>query len=157
MRVGALVAILVGVAAIFASAALVMDRAARAPPRGEIVFVSNRDPTQQGEIYLAQAGRPPRDVSNSLARDTGLSVAPDGQTIALGVDRSGSTQLYLARPDGSQLRPLSGASLPNDQAPGSVVFSPDSKQLALVLSVTVDAAPRAELAPATSPAAPPAC
>src|SRR5262249_47188069 len=100
-----------------------------AVPTGEIVFASDRAWNQPGEVYLAQPGRAPRDVSRSPYADSGVVVSPMGGTIAFWSARSGHQQVYLARPDGSRLRAVAGAVNPSDQSPGAMSFSPDGRFL----------------------------
>src|SRR6476646_4550447 len=68
-----------------------------AAARGMIVFASDRDKADPGEIYSLAPGSAPRDVSRSLAADYGLAVAPVGDLIAFWSMRSGRDGLYLAR------------------------------------------------------------
>src|SRR5450432_1663118 len=68
---------------------------------GLIVFASDRDKSDPGEIYSLASGSAPRDVSNSLAAETELAVDPVGNVIAFWSDRSGQGQVYLSRSDGS--------------------------------------------------------
>ena len=78
------------------------------PSRGAtastIVFVSDRDAYQPGEIYSLAPGRPPRNITHNPSTDIGLAVSPVGDTIAFWSDRSGRFRIYLARSDGSHLR-----------------------------------------------------
>src|SRR5258705_6582333 len=62
---------------------------------GLIVFASDRDKANPGEIYSLAPGSAPRDVSRSLAGDYGLAVAPVGDLIAFWSGRSGVDRVYL--------------------------------------------------------------
>jgi Tol biopolymer transport system component len=128
-------ALLATVVVLVAGAALVLragsSHAARA---GVIVFASDRDKDEPGEIYSLARATAPRDVSRSLAGDYGLAVAPVGDQIAFWSDRSGSDQIYLARSDGSHLRRVRQAggdlAVPNGTGNGGpLAFSADGTRL----------------------------
>jgi Tol biopolymer transport system component len=103
---------------------------------GQIVFASDRDKSDPGEIYsLTSGGGAPRDVSNSLAAETELAVDPVGNLIAFWSDRSGQGQVYLARSDGSGVRLVrsvgSGVALAEPEGDGGfpLLFSTDGARL----------------------------
>ncbi len=107
----------------------------RAESAGSIVFASDRDKDQPGEIYSLAPGRAPRDISKSLAAESGLAVAPVGDLIAFWSNRSGVDEVYLARSDGFHLQmvrmadsgvPLRDASASADTP---LVFSRDGSRL----------------------------
>ena len=86
------------------AAASARSSASHAASPGLIIFASDRDKADPGEIYSLAPGTAPVDVSRSLAPDAGLAVAPVGDRIAFWSDRSGVPRLYLARSDGTHLR-----------------------------------------------------
>ena len=105
-------------------------RATRAASPGLILFASDRDKADPGEIYSLAPGSAPRDVSRSLAADYGLAVAPVGDRIAFWSDRSGTPRVYLARSDGSRLRRVQGMGTPWSADLGSPpAFSADGSKL----------------------------
>ncbi len=80
---------------------------AAARPQPPIVFAADRTTTRTGEIYSVDLRTGvTRDISRSLASDSGPAVSPDGDWIAFGSTRSGTLGLYIARLDGSSLRLL---------------------------------------------------
>jgi Tol biopolymer transport system component len=93
-------------AALVALGGLLVSRGApsHAAAPGVIVFASDRDKSDPGEIYSLAPGSAPRDVSRSEAPDYGLAVAPVGNLIAFWSSRGGTDGMYLAREDGSHLR-----------------------------------------------------
>jgi Tol biopolymer transport system component len=98
-----------------------------------VVFVSDRDKANPGEIYSLAPGGAPLDVSRSLAPDYGLAVAPVGDLIAFWSGRSGRDGVYLARSDGSHLRLVRGLGpgIPAGYAGegGPLQFSADGSRL----------------------------
>jgi Tol biopolymer transport system component len=100
---------------------------------GMIVFASDRDKFNPGEIYSLALGSAPRDVSRSLAGDYGLAVAPVGDRIAFWSGRTGTDRVYLARSDGSQLRLVRTTreelSSTTPGSGGALVFSSDGARL----------------------------
>jgi hypothetical protein len=60
---------------------------------GVIVFASDRDKADPGEIYSLAPGSRPRDVSLGLAGEHGLTVAPAGNRIAFWSGRSDSDRV----------------------------------------------------------------
>jgi Tol biopolymer transport system component len=112
------------------AAAIARSSASHAASPGLILFASDRDKADPGEIYSLAPGNAPVDVSRSLAADYGLAVAPVGDQIAFWSDRSGVPRLYLARSDGTHLRLASlgaenGAWQPGDPP----AFSADGTKL----------------------------
>jgi Tol biopolymer transport system component len=122
------------------AAAVVGPSHAAAP--GLIVFASDRDKANPGEIYSLAPGRSPRDVSNSLASESGVAVDPVGDLIAFWSDRSGQDRVYLARSDGSQVRLVRtvGPGVPLEQPQGNggfpLVFTTDGRHLFASLAIT---------------------
>src|SRR5262249_54326343 len=103
-------AVLIGVGLSAAVHATTAD--GRAAARSEIVFVSERPWSNPGgEIYALKPGSAPKDISSSPFADTAMAVAPHAERVAFWSNRSGPWQVYLARWDGSDLRPLAGATL----------------------------------------------
>ena len=100
---------------------------------GVIVFASDREKLNPGEIYSLAPGSAPRDVSRSLAADYGLAVAPVGDLIAFWSGRSGTDGIYLARSDGSRLRRVAGISSARDPGSGGpLAFSANGSVLVAV-------------------------
>lgn len=122
-------------AALLALSAVAIVGPSHAAPPGLIVFASDRDKANPGEIYSLAAGRPPSDVSNSLASESDMAVDPVGELIAFWSDRSGQGRVYLARPDGSQVRLVravgAGAPLEAPQGDGGppLIFTSDGSRL----------------------------
>ena len=124
---GAVVLIGVGLSAATAHAKTVESRGGAT---SAIVFVSDRPFSNEGgEIYALKPGSPPRDISASPYADTDMAVAPRGDLVAFWSNRNGSWQVYLARSDGSDPRPLAGATVKDPPYGGSLVFSPDGRRL----------------------------
>jgi Tol biopolymer transport system component len=111
-----------------------------AEPSGEIVFASERDWTQAGEIYLGRPGAAPVDLSKSPFADSSVAVSPRGREIAFWSVRTGHQQLYLARTDGSRVRPIAGSGQSSDQFLEPPVFSPDGRTLTFARVTRVGAA-----------------
>jgi Tol biopolymer transport system component len=108
-------------------------RSSHASSPGTIVFASDRDKLDPGEIYSVGVGSKVRDVSRSLAPDYGLAVAPVGDQIAFWSARGGRERVYLARGDGSRLRAVRGLGGPfaaqDFGGGGSLSFSADGRSL----------------------------
>lgn len=80
-----------------------------------------------GDLYsLPIAGGRATRITSGLGFDSQPVVSPDGQWIAFTSDRSGSNNLWIARPDGSEARKLS-----DDSQWGSITpaWMPDSKAI----------------------------
>lgn len=114
-----------------AAGAVMKGASSHAAAPGMIVFASDREKANPGEIYSLAPGTAPRDVSRSLAADYGLAVSPVGDQIAFWSGRSGSDHIYLARGDGSRMRRLrpSGADFAQNGGGGRLVFSADGRRL----------------------------
>ncbi|MDX6596944.1 MAG: hypothetical protein QOE87_831 [Gaiellales bacterium] len=112
---------------------LMWSGSSRASPAGVIVFSSDRDKFDPGEIYSLAPGSVPRNVSRSLAGDYGLAVAPAGDLIAFWSGRTGTDRVYLARSDGSRMRlvrALRGNLFSRTRGSGGeLTFSSDGRQL----------------------------
>ena len=125
-------AVLATLIALLALGAVQAGGSSRTPAPGMIVFASDRDKADPGEIYSLAPGTAPRDVSRSLASDHGLAVAPAGDLIAFWSDRSGADRLYLARSDGSHLRRVDDVgTVRSNVSPGAgpLSFSADGSRL----------------------------
>jgi Tol biopolymer transport system component len=104
----------------------------RAGATSEIVFVTEQAGSNGGgEIYALKPGSPPKDISASPFADTGMAVAPRADRVAFWSNRSGAWHVYLARSDGSDLRPVPGATLKDGPGSGELLFSPDGQRLLL--------------------------
>ena len=125
-------AILLGVA-IAGPVAMAETGSSRVGRPETIVFASDREKSNPGEIYSLALDRLPRAISHSLAADYGMAVSPSGDQIAFWSDRTGSDQAYLARSDGSHQRRVRalGATLApaNARDGGPLVFSSDGTRL----------------------------
>ncbi|MDX6569779.1 MAG: hypothetical protein QOH15_2357 [Gaiellales bacterium] len=96
----------------------------------EIVFSSDRAENLLGEIYSAKvSGAGFRDITRDPAADTNATLSPDGTQLAFWSDRTGTTAIYLSRPDGSDLRKVRGDLDTRGQTPGPLSWSPDSALL----------------------------
>jgi Tol biopolymer transport system component len=62
----------------------------------------------------------------SLGQNRGASLSPDGKRLLFISDRSGSWQIWLSTPDGTQLRQLTNL---NDCYPGSINWSSDNRHV----------------------------
>jgi Tol biopolymer transport system component len=128
--------------ALLALCAVAIVGPSHAAPQGLIVFASDRDKANPGEIYSLAPGRSPSDVSNSLASESDIAVDPAGDLIAFWSDRSGQGRVYLARSDGSHVRLVRtvGAGVPIEQPQGDgglpLVFTTDGRRLFASLAIT---------------------
>lgn len=72
-------------------------------------------------------GAPPKAISPSLALDSSPSLSPDGEWVAFRSERSSSSEIWIARVDGSQAQKLTSYDGP---VTGSPRWSPDGKWIA---------------------------
>ena len=93
-----------------------------------VAIVTNRQDIWQ----LDRASGALRPLIESIRRDFAPTVSPDGQRIAWLSDRSGATEVWVAKADGTGARQLSRFGGPYTQPP---VWSPDS--LSLLVSAPV--------------------
>jgi TolB protein len=114
-----------------AALALVLAPAGGTAASGqEIVFSSDRAENLLGEIYSAKvSGAGFQDITRDPHADTNAALSPDGTQLAFWSDRSGTTAIYLSRPDGSNLRRVRGDLDTRGQTPGALSWSPDSALL----------------------------
>ncbi|MBI3623119.1 PD40 domain-containing protein [Candidatus Pacearchaeota archaeon] len=95
------------------------------PNSSNLVFVSNRDGDEHGEIYTIRLdGTNVRRLTNNSAYDVAPSYSPDGRKIALSSDRTGNYEIFLMNADGSS--PIDISNSPNTNE-GSPSFSKDGK------------------------------
>jgi len=106
-------------------------------PNGQLAF--SWSPVANSEIYVLDTALityldshttipEPRRITDNMYTDTTPSWSPDGAWIAFISDRGGHSNIYLARPDGSDLHPvLEGAA--RDSTPS---WSPDGSRLVFV-------------------------
>jgi TolB protein len=84
-------------------------------PNGLIAF--SWSPVANSEIYTLSASQftlidshsttlRPQRITDNMYSDTAAMWSPDGQWIAFVSDRTGSSDVYLMRPDGSALHPV---------------------------------------------------
>ena len=102
--------------------------ARRSDDGGTIVFVSDRI-NPPGGVEVLALGRTPRELSKLSYSDTEPAIAPTGRRIAYWSSRSGSWQVYVARPDGRAERKLALGALIRAGPNGSLAFSPDGWRL----------------------------
>ncbi|MDH3290198.1 MAG: protein kinase [Gemmatimonadota bacterium] len=89
-----------------------------------VVFYSLTEP--EGDIYVARAnGAGLRRVTGDSAIDRMPRWSPDGEWIAFFSNRGGGLQLWMIRPDGSDLRQLT------DGRAGVAAWSPDGSRIAV--------------------------
>jgi Tol biopolymer transport system component len=67
-----------------------------------------------------------RPLIVSLGRNRGASLSPDGKRLLFISDRSGSWQIWLSTPDGTQMRQVTHL---QDCYPGSISWSPDNRHV----------------------------
>ena len=113
------------------------------PDGRQVAFVSNRD--SNSEIYIMEVPEPnpflrgeagtssgfisvPQNVTRHPARDENPVWSPDGSQIALVSDRHGVRKVYIVRPDGTGLSPLSSVPIYN----GTPQWSPDGRWIAYI-------------------------
>jgi serine/threonine protein kinase len=89
---------------------------------GRVAWVNGTDANTVFRIPVA--GGKPEIVTGSTSLDSNPTIAPDGR-IAFVSRRSGSEEIWIAQPDGSN--PVRVTNL--DQAIGRVMWSPDGRQL----------------------------
>ena len=92
-------------------------------PMGEIAFLSRRD--GKGEIYLLTS-QGEQNISNNEAEDEDPAISPDGTKIAFSSNREGTSHIYVANIDGSDLTRLTHEGA-GDFTPE---WSPDGKRIA---------------------------
>ncbi len=131
------------IAAVLAAAAAapaLPGGSSRAAPAGMIVFASDREKADPGEIYSLAPGSAPRNVSRSLGGDYGVAVAPAGDAIAFWSGRTGTDRVYLARPDGSHARLVrlvrGSLAMRTPGSGGLLAFSADGSRLYAAAYVT---------------------
>ena len=119
------------------------DQAVMAPDGTRVAFVSSR--SGQADIWILDLRtRKLRNVTNHPGGDYRPAWSPDGQWIAFTSDRESTgarantprskgpfapaqiTEIYLVRPDGSELRQLTNS----DASVGGATWSPDGKRVA---------------------------
>jgi Tol biopolymer transport system component len=110
---------------------------------GGIVFASDRTLARNGDLYLLGSGLAPRALTHDPITDTAVAVAPTGRLVAFWSDRSGSWQLYLARPDGTAVRRVGGSVATSPTTPDNLpVFS--ASGATLLVPRPTSSAPAAE-------------
>ncbi len=82
-------------------------------------------------IVPTDGSAPPRQLTNSTAKDSSPKWSPDGRWILFGSNRSGSSQLWLINPSGGEATQLTTISTDASTA----IWSPDGKQIAFVSAV----------------------
>jgi len=98
-----------------------------APNGNRLAFVLNNEDSNIWKVPLFRARtEQPAKIIASTTEDSTPSYSPDGQRIVFGSKRSGSDEIYIAAPDGSNVVQLT--SMTPDT--GSPRWSPDGKQIA---------------------------
>ena len=100
------------------------------PDGQRLAFVSSHD--GDPELYVRQldGSAPPRRLTFFHMEDVSPQWSPDGQWIAFLSNREGRDRAYAVRPDGTDLRALSGPQTKGDER--ELAWRPDSRALALV-------------------------
>ena len=100
------------------------------PDGTRVAFVSSKD--GDPEVYVMRAdGSEVQRITTFHAEDWGPSWSPDGQWLAFFSSREGGRErLFVVRPDGTDLRAVSGGTATGDER--EAVWSPDSQRLAFV-------------------------
>jgi Tol biopolymer transport system component len=95
-------------------------------PDGEWVALASGPP--QEDIFVVRSdGRGLRQLTRDSAYDRVPKWAPDGSRIAFHSNREGLQQIWTVKPDGSELRRLTGYP---DEGLRSAVWSPDGSRIA---------------------------
>jgi len=117
-------------------------------PDGEWVVVNSM--TAQEDLFAIRIdGSQSRRLTDDPFRDRGPSWSPDGRRIAFYSDRSGNYQLWLIRPDGSGLEPVTALATGTPNFP---IWSPDGERIAF--SIIPDGAQILDLSSGALPAQP---
>ena len=106
-------------------------------PQGLIAF--SWSPVANAELYTLPASQftlidshdtvpRPQRITDNMYTDTASTWSPDGQWIAFVSDRTGSSDVYLMRPDGSDLQPIR---LTRDYE-GDPSWAPDGQRLVII-------------------------
>jgi TolB protein len=110
--------------------------AAWSPDGKRLAFCFDKTVPNQGDmdVYAIAADgedlRPVLVTSGKLSHEEWPSWSPDGQWIALSSTREGNQELYVLRPDGSQLRRLTS----DPAIDAHPAWSPDGKQIVFATS-----------------------
>lgn len=95
----------------------------------------------RGEVFVTSTDyATTKQITNTAARETGVSFAPDNRTLAYTSERNGNRQLYLAKITRKEDPNFPNATLINEEVllPSTAVeraypqFSPDGKELAFI-------------------------
>jgi TolB protein len=125
------------------------DQAVLSPDGQRLAFVSSR--SGQADIWILElTSRKLRNVTNHPGGDYRPSWSPDGQWLAFTSDRDSpgaqaktpgspfaphqSTEIYIQRADGSELKRLTDS----EASVGSATWSPDGKQVAFYEASAID-------------------
>ncbi len=95
------------------------------PQGNRLAFAVRIADTNLWRADLHQPG-PPRPLTFARLLDTGPQISPDGTKIAYRSTRSGTNEVWLALPDGSQVHRLTSM---NGPVTGSARWSPDSSRI----------------------------
>jgi Tol biopolymer transport system component len=92
---------------------------------GRWIAFDSRLPGEQAEVFIMSAdGGPPRNLSNHPATDTVPTWSRDGRFIYFHSNRSGSSQVWKMRADGSQPRQITrgGGYIAYESVDGAAIF-----------------------------------
>lgn len=100
------------------------------PDGTRVAFASGKEGNP--EIYVMRLGSADvQRLTNIYAEDWGPQWSPDGQWLSFFSSREGGRErLFIVRPDGTDLRAVSGAAQTGDER--EVAWSPDGQRLAFV-------------------------
>jgi tol-pal system beta propeller repeat protein TolB len=100
------------------------------PDGTRVAFVSSKE--GDPEIYIMRlGGSEVQRITTFHSEDWGPQWSPDGQWLSFFSSREGGRErLFVVRPDGTDLRAVSGAAQTGDER--EAVWSPDSQKLAFV-------------------------
>ncbi len=105
----------------------VTDRYPSWSPDGSFLVYHTRLDSGNWEIFKRQAdGSNPVNLTNHFSNDYYPAISPDGQHVTFESNRTGSWQIHLMSPDGSDQKLLPVAAAQPDWS-GRVAWSPDSK------------------------------
>lgn len=109
---------------------------ALSPDGKQLAFVSSHE--GDPELYVRELGSasPPRRLTFFHLEDVAPQWSPDGRWIAFLSNREGRDRAYAVRPDGTDLRALSGPGTRGDER--ELAWRPDSRALALVERTSAD-------------------
>ncbi|RYZ38562.1 MAG: tolB protein precursor protein [Myxococcaceae bacterium] len=100
------------------------------PDGTQVACVCSGDGDPEVYVYRSDGAGEPRRITTFYMEDRSPQWSPDGQWLLFVSNRERRERLYLVRPDGSDLRVLSGEGFAGDER--EAAFSPDSQRVAYV-------------------------